>query len=201
MKFKKYTSYQDYVTHQVSKQHNRDLGPNNRECESVKKYEHDFKCALIRRIWLNPKKPVESGFALCLGARMGSEVEAFEFCKVRASGIDLYPAGPKVIKGDFHNIPFKDKSFDMVYTNSLDHSLYPAKMFEEAKRVLKDTGAFMLEIPDVNSGRASFGQWECVEWKNTEEITELLVKVGFRVINMIPFEFPWWGLSITATKA
>ena len=44
------------------------------------------------------------------------------------------------------NIPFKDNEFDFIFTNFLDHSLYPKKLFKEVRRVLKINGYFLIHI-------------------------------------------------------
>jgi SAM-dependent methyltransferase len=79
------------------------------------------------------------GKMLCLGARFGEEVRAWQDLDFNAIGIDLNP-GPNneyVIKGDFHNIPWPDESFDYVWSNAIDHSLYLEQVVRETYRVLK----------------------------------------------------------------
>lgn len=201
MKPKNYKSYADYIRHQQSKQINRENSSDYLNNPDVKAYEQTLCQALIRRLYFNPFMPNPRNKAICLGARAGGEIKAFEFLNIKTIGIDLYPAGEKIIKADFHYIPFMDKCFDIVYTNSLDHSLYPDKLFEETKRILTDTGIFLLEIADANSGKASFGAWECLSWDDDNEVFDLLKQHNFKIQHVTPFEFPWWGLSITATKA
>ena len=84
---------------------------------------------------------------LCLGARTGQEVVALKELGVEdVVGIDIVPHEPLVVEGDIHNLNFNDDSFDFVYTNIIDHSLYPEKMVSEIERVLKVDGVFMLQI-------------------------------------------------------
>ena len=65
---------------------------------------------------------------LCLGARTGQEVVALKELGVENSiGIDIVPHEPNVIKGDIHDLDFKDETFDFVYTNIIDHSINPKK--------------------------------------------------------------------------
>jgi len=84
---------------------------------------------------------------LCLGARTGQEVVALQEMGLKnVVGIDIVPHDPYVIKGDIHNLEFKDNSFDFVYTNIIDHSINPSKMISEIERVLKIDGIFFLQI-------------------------------------------------------
>jgi SAM-dependent methyltransferase len=84
---------------------------------------------------------------LCLGARTGQEVVALKELGIKdVTGIDIVPCEPHVIKGDIHNLDFKDNTFDFVYTNIIDHSIDPKKMISEIERVLKVEGVFFLQI-------------------------------------------------------
>src|SRR3546814_1114234 len=69
--------------------------------------------------------------ALCLGARTGQEVVALEELGLDAIGIDLVPCPPHVEAGDIHNLRFEDASFDLIFTNIVDHSIDPSKFFSE----------------------------------------------------------------------
>ena len=132
---RKYKTYQDYKDHQGSK--------------LEKKYTsivaHD---RLYEEIVFNRYTDFNDKLVLCLAARLGGEVRAFKRRGADAIGIDLNPGkdNKDVIYGDFHDIPFKSDWFDYVFTNSIDHVLYPKKMFSEAHRVLKPGGIFILEI-------------------------------------------------------
>ena len=44
---------------------------------------------------------------------------------------------PLVELGDMHNLKYDDKTFNFVFSNILDHSLYPQKSISEIERVLK----------------------------------------------------------------
>ena len=62
--------------------------------------------------YLNNKKK-----AICLGARTGQEVFVLRELGLDTIGIDLVPFPPYTVKGDIHNLSFKDKEFDFVFTN------------------------------------------------------------------------------------
>jgi SAM-dependent methyltransferase len=85
---------------------------------------------------------------LCLGARLGEEVEVFCRMGAWAVGVDVNPGrgNRRVIVADFHFCPFADKSFDLIYTNSLDHALDLAKVASECHRLLRESGRILLEI-------------------------------------------------------
>jgi SAM-dependent methyltransferase len=84
---------------------------------------------------------------LCIGARTGQEVIALKELGIdNVIGIDIVEHLPDVIKGDMHNLEFDADEFDFVYTNILDHSIYPEKLFSEVERVLKVQGLFYLQI-------------------------------------------------------
>ena len=63
-----------------------------------------------------------------------------------AIGIDIVDYPPLVIYGDAHDIPFKHETFDFVFSNSLDHSIYPTKYLCEMQRVLKVGGYGLLHL-------------------------------------------------------
>ena len=83
---------------------------------------------------------------LCIGARTGQEVQALKDLNKDAIGIDLVGCPPLVIEGDFHNLSFNDNSFDFIFSNALDHSLYPSKFCSEMIRVLKPGGTVLLHL-------------------------------------------------------
>ena len=84
---------------------------------------------------------------LCIGARTGQEVVALKEMGIEdVTGIDIIEHLPYVIKGDMHDLNFEDNSIDFVYTNILDHSIMPEKLFSEVERVLKNDGLFFLQI-------------------------------------------------------
>jgi len=83
---------------------------------------------------------------LCIGARTGQEVQALLDIGKHAIGIDLVPQEPLVLEGDLHNLDFKNDSFNFIFSNVLDHSLYPDKFFSEAIRVCKQGGYILLHL-------------------------------------------------------
>src|SRR3989304_7073077 len=99
--------------------------------------EFDKKINLFTALFLNAKKYAPKGKVICLGARMGEEVQAFKDLGYDAIGIDLVPNEPLVIHGDFNNLQYANDSVDIVYTNAIDHCWDMGKFTDEMKRVLK----------------------------------------------------------------
>ncbi|CEL97126.1 unnamed protein product [Vitrella brassicaformis CCMP3155] len=85
--------------------------------------------------------------ALSIGASTGEEVRALYQAGVRyAIGVDLVERPPLVVRGDLHDLPFKDDSFDFVFAkvfNRIDCTFHYAA---EVERVLRPNGyaAFLL---------------------------------------------------------
>ena len=65
---------------------------------------------------------------------------------IKAIGIDIVEQLPHVIKGDIHDIPFDDNTFDFVFTNIFDHSIYPEKFISEIERILKPNGYCLIQL-------------------------------------------------------
>ena len=68
---------------------------------------------------------------------------------------------PYTIKGDIHDIKYDNETFDLVYTNILDHTINPTKFAEEIYRILKENGTFILHY-----------QYDC----HQDIYTELVIK-------------------------
>jgi len=88
----------------------------------------------------------EGGRALGICARTGQEIKALNQLGMDAIGIDIVAYPPLVVFGDAHKLPFKAKQFDFVFSNSLDHSIYPRLFINEMLRVLKTNGYGMLHL-------------------------------------------------------
>ncbi|KAL5826940.1 hypothetical protein ACOSQ3_018784 [Xanthoceras sorbifolium] len=139
-----YASYDAYIQRQL----NKTLNPKLRQIWTTRDWErkihvfsnlfHDLK---KKRLLSNQSK------ALCIGARVGQEVEALRRVGVSHSvGIDLVPYPPLVVKGDFHHQPFDDETFDFEFSNVFDHALFPDKFVGEIERTLKAGGVCVLHV-------------------------------------------------------
>ncbi|PWA62488.1 S-adenosyl-L-methionine-dependent methyltransferases superfamily protein [Artemisia annua] len=139
-----YTSYDKYIRHQLHKTTN----PKLRNIWTTRDW--DRKIRVFARFFTQLKHEKflsNSSKALCIGARMGQEVEALKRVGVNDSiGLDLVPYPPNVIKGDFHHQPFNDSTFDFEFSNVFDHALYPDKFVGEIQRTLKPGGICVLHV-------------------------------------------------------
>lgn len=134
---KLYSSYDEYVSVQGIKA--------NEHTEYILSGKQKRK-RTFRKLFKEYFKYMNQGKVLCLGARDGAEVKVLNGLGFNGSmGVDLHPMGSGVVKGDWHNLPFADNSFENIYTNSFDHCLYFFKAIEEIKRVLKNKGVFIFE--------------------------------------------------------
>lgn len=131
------------------------------------------------------------GPVLCLGARTGAEMDAFNSLGFKGTvGIDLHPLGKDVRVGDWHAMPeFEDGSFATVYSNSFDHCLYLDKACAEIARLLKPGGCFYLMASDkgdkskaeeVEKWKASRKHNEAIFWSRSDELRDEVLALGFR---------------------
>lgn len=139
-----YSSYDAYIQRQLNKTLNPKLRTTwttrdwDRKIQVFAKFFDDLK---QEKLLSNESK------ALCIGARVGQEVEALKRVGVSDSvGIDLVPYPPLVIEGDFHRQPFDDETFDFEFSNVFDHALYPDKFVMEIERTLKPGGVCVLHV-------------------------------------------------------
>ncbi|CAI9272476.1 unnamed protein product [Lactuca saligna] len=123
-----YTSYDIHIHHQLHKTTN----PKLRKIWTSRDW--DRKIQVFTQFFLQLKQEkllANSSKALCVGARVGQEVEALKRVGVNDSiGLDLVPYPPIVIKGDFHHQPFDDKTFDFDFSNVFDHALFQINSLE-----------------------------------------------------------------------
>ncbi len=197
-KKRKYSSYDDYVSHQKSKLmlKNKEKSLKNNHNNHVKRFYQRFHdCEYIKR----------NNNVLCLGARTGAEVEAFRKLGCFATGIDLNPGidNPFVMYGDFHDLLFPEDSVDIIYCNCLDHLFDIDEVLKEIVRVLKNEGGVFIldvvagfedEIPHNVDG------FDCFHWEKAEDFVNLISKKSelklkkFRNLNDIGT--PKWNQAI-----
>jgi len=133
-----YNNYQTYLDHQKVKS----LNPKRIETW-LKEWEP--KVEMFTDHFKRNEKYL-GGKALGICARTGQEIAAMKILGMDAIGIDIVDYPPLVIKGDAHDLPFKDNEFDFVFSNSLDHSIYPETFLKEMQRVLKVGGYGLLHL-------------------------------------------------------
>jgi len=149
---RQWSTYEQYAEAQKQKLRNIEaLAPNDKRRMTymrVDKGVEDAVVSLVREEGLDPR-----GLrVLCLAARMGGEVRAFTQLGALAVGVDLYPGKDNkyVLTGDFHHLQFASDTFDIVFTNSMDHAFDLGAVAREVCRVLVPGGQFYLEIGGVD---------------------------------------------------
>nr|GMD95406.1 Sterol 24-C-methyltransferase [Ipomoea batatas] len=139
-----YASYESYIQRQL----NKTLNPKLRKIWTTRDWAR--KIQVFTAFFGDLKGAAllsNSSKALCIGARMGQEVEALRRVGVSDSiGIDLVPSPPLVVRGDFHRQPFAADTFDFEFSNVFDHALYPDKFVGEIERTLKPGGVCVLHV-------------------------------------------------------
>lgn len=162
-KVKDYKQYKDYVDDQCEKTL-RVKKSQRRFNKKVGQFQKRF------RVLKKDNLIQENHKALCLGARLGEEVQALINLGVNAVGVDLVANLPLVIKADFHALPQKKQSQDVVYTNAFDHIFNPDAFIENIIRVLKDDGILII---DIFLGDSMIGSKEVYSVDNEDDIVNL----------------------------
>lgn len=139
-----YKSYDFYIQRQL----NKTLNPRLRTIWMTRDWDRKIK--VFSRFFQDLKRQdllSNDSKCLCVGARVGQEVEALKRVGVTDSvGMDLVPYPPLVVKGDFHHQPFDDETFDFEFSNVFDHALYPDKFVGEIERTLRPGGLCVLHV-------------------------------------------------------
>ena len=184
---REYRSYGDYLKHQASKLQHIDLSD----------YDKWFRKCLTERLAVMAE--IQPGMsALCLAARIGTEVKAFQDVGCFSVGIDLNP-GPDnkyVLMGDFHDIQFPSNSVDVVYTNSIDHAFDAVKMVSEVKRVLKPTGVFIVEAPHGRDAGQAAEDYESFWWNSDTDLQVIIERCGFLMARREAIARPAVGVAL-----
>lgn len=168
---RRYQSYDDYVEHQRSKLGRIEERLRERQDEALAEFEARFRgCPAL----------AGARSVLCLGARLGTEVEALHRLGYFAVGVDLEPgAGNRhVLTGDFHALVFPSGSVDAVYCNALDHVFDFDRMVGEAARVLRPGGVFLAEF-EVGYGEGHVpGDFEAMHWSDSDAVVARIADAG-----------------------
>lgn len=179
---RRYSDYQQYLDHQASKlpqvvdQLHRNL-------------ERDFAEYKERFASCEPLKEARS--VLCLGARLGTEVQALHSLGYFAVGIDLNPGlkNPYVVHGDFHRLVFPDGSVDATYSNAFDHAFDLGAVVGEIKRVLRPGGLLVLDLAPGFSEGVTPGRFEAMQWHTSGAMIERVQQLGeFEIVEIRDFE-------------
>uniref|UniRef100_A0A7N0VIQ0 Methyltransferase type 11 domain-containing protein n=1 Tax=Kalanchoe fedtschenkoi TaxID=63787 RepID=A0A7N0VIQ0_KALFE len=185
-----YDSYQTYIDRQLSKT----LNPKLRQIWTTRDW--DRKITVFSQFFSDLKRRgllANGSRALCVGARVGQEVEALRRIGVNDStGIDLVPYPPLVVKGDFHSQPFGNETFDFEFSNVFDHALYPERFVGEIERTLKVGGVCVLHVAlsrraDKFSANDLFSVAPLVELFRRSEMVASRVVDGFGLDTEVVF--------------
>ncbi|MFB0565320.1 MAG: class I SAM-dependent methyltransferase [Candidatus Aminicenantaceae bacterium] len=187
-----YSTPEDYIKHQKSKQGRIDLS------------DYDLRYREVLRKRLENLDLLKQGMnALCLGARIGTEVKSFLDLGCFAIGIDLSPGENNryVVYGDFHETQFSSNSIDIVFTNSLDHVLDIKNLINEIKRLLKPNGLLIIEAV-IGSDEGRFPSfYESFWWSRVDDLVSLFENSQFILIKRSSFDYPWDGEQLCFKKS
>ena len=173
MKIYKYDNYEEYVKAQTE--------------ANVKKQKSVWiQKGTVKRI--NENQPTANNI-LCHGTRNGKEQEFFKsfYKSAEVIGTEISHTAEKykmTIQHDFHEV--KDEwinKFDIVYSNSFDHSYDPVKCLNTWKDQLSEDGSLYLEHcwqPRHNISRRS----DPLEISK-EELLNLFKEIGLEVISSL----------------
>ena len=168
---RRYASYEAYVQHQASKLD----AVYERRKEKDEVEIDEFRRRFSTCVELEGKR-----VAVCLGARLGTEVKALHELGYFGIGIDLNP-GPNnewVLYGDFHHLAFMSGSVDAVYTNALDHVFDLGRVLTEAHRVLRADGILIVDLlPGYEEGFTP-GEFEATHWPRAEALLAEIERLG-----------------------
>lgn len=185
--------YQQYLKDQITRA----------ESKWGRKWEYDeiFKQALRLTIDSVKKEIGEPKDICCMGCRQGTEVFEFKerFPKAKVYGVDITDnidsirthLDVHIEKQDFNKLPDNwENKFDLIFSNSLDHSYEPRRTINEWARVTRSGGHMLLELSTTpeNNIEHSFknvdldilfaGYWILEKWESPERnIFTVLVKV------------------------
>lgn len=142
MKIFKYESYQQYVRAQID--------------GNEKKYDSVWvKAETIESIVNQHEGPVSS--VLCHGTRGGRELECFKrhYPDAYVVGTEISPTAknvPMTVEWDF-NLPKEEwvGKFDIVYSNSFDHSFNPYGTLDVWINQLSENGTLYVELPNYHN--------------------------------------------------
>ena len=200
IKTKEYSTYEEYIDHQKSKANH-----GTKLYEQLKTTLWESDCEGFRlnfKTYSELIKPLKN--ALCLGARTGQEVHVLrEDYGLDAIGIDLVDTPPLVIEGDVHDLKFENESFNFIFSNIFDHTLYPEKFVNEIKRVLSPNGICLLHLSVSDSGHPDDDPWSSCEINSSKQVIELFGD-NYKVLEDKPLNqnnWPtYWVLLLEKTK-
>ena len=151
---------------------------------------------------------IREGRILDVGCGSGDRLLVFRNQGYDAYGVEISSAALyakeklnlKVFKGDVSSAGFQDNFFDIITLyNVLEHLHDPRRLLREAKRILKDKGFLVIEVPNTASLQfnifkkrwAAFDVPRDLSYFSPKHLENLLAQEGFRVEN-IDYYSSWW---------
>jgi SAM-dependent methyltransferase len=148
------------------------------------------------------------GKVLDIGCGTGDRLDVFRSKGFETYGIEISDSASyaknylklNVMRGDLFSASFPDRFFDIVTLyNVLEHTHNPTRVCDEIRRILKDGGFLIIQVPNKDSLQykifkekwAAFDVPRDLYYFGVEILRSLLEKVGFTVTKMDHF-MNWW---------
>ena len=197
--YRRYKDNERYVRHQASKLQGR-----LQETEAVAewRWDNEYWHGMREHITQVAERLPGREPVLCLGARFGHEVAAWNQQGRLSVGIDVMPGNSYwVMEGDMQDIlpRWPEGAFGAVYTNAFDHSRDLERLAGHVKRLLGKDGLFIVDAVSTGEVGRMPGNWEACWWDNVDCLAAELGKV-FRLFGREPIEFPWPGETLCMGK-
>lgn len=172
---RRYDSYDAYLEHQAAKLDEISDRLDETRAEDLAEFERRFRLCQSLLGCRN---------VLCLGARLGTEVEALIRLGHFALGVDLNPGEHNrlVVTGDFHDLVFATGSVDAVYTNTLDHVFDLDRLMGEITRILRPGGLFIADTLQGFSEGFTPGRYESMHWRSRDELVAAITAASGMVV-------------------
>jgi hypothetical protein len=139
---------------------------------------------------------------ICHGTRNGAEQKFFNniYPDAYIIGTEISSTAinyPNTVQHDFSN-PRSEwlGVFDIVYSNSFDHSIVPEQTLNTWKDQLNEGGRLYLEFSERQSVGSNTDPILCTK----EEVQELMEKVGFKIVHKITDICSHGGLVFVGEK-
>ena len=119
----------------------------------IKRWDAGTEHELFTYLQKKEVRPHVGSPVLCVGARLGGEVKAFQKMDEvdLAIGVDVNPGEKNslVMYGDAHDLrQFKPRVFGSAYSNVLDHILHIDAFANATHRLLKPNGTLLIDMPE-----------------------------------------------------
>ena len=131
------------------------------------------------------------------GCGRGEFLSNFQKLGLNVAGLDISEEAKEYSKDfeikicDIENekIPYKDETFDVIYSKSfIEHLHYPEKFFIEANRVLKPGGLLLTLVPDWESNyKIYFDDFTHRSPFTTISLNDAYKMYGFKNVKVIKF--------------